>query len=89
MKPFDGQGAGFVKFVGIGYHDNVVIDTPQYGTLRVGSHENLRMVPKKRTVYMNVMEGGPGAWFISAYAANAAEHTYPVIARAVPIEIED
>lgn len=49
---------------------------------------DLFMAPKKRTVYMNVMEGGPGAWFISAYAANAAEHTYSVIARAVPIEIE-
>lgn len=49
----------------------------------------LRMKPQKHTVFVNAMAGGTAAWFSRKEAAEDAQHTRDVIARAVPVEIEE
>lgn len=79
-----------VKFIGTNKHGHPILEWGDGDVRNICDFgDRLRMAPIKRTVYMNIMEGGPAAWFISAYAANVADHAFPVIARAVPIEIED
>jgi hypothetical protein len=91
----DGVWCSDVKFVGTGYHDNVIVDTPQYGTLRIGSVANLRMVPKKRTVYVNIYTSKAGesnAWHHDneEIARSRARTTGRIaLAIAVPVEIEE
>jgi hypothetical protein len=50
---------------------------------------DLFMAPVKRTFWVNLMAGGPAAWFSNERAAQMAEHTYQVVARAVCVEVED
>jgi hypothetical protein len=105
MKPFDieaaKRGALFIhrmaprdservarRFIGYRSNGSAVYEQVN-GEISWAPEAELRMLPEKRTVFVNIMESGRAAWFISAYAANAAEHTCPVITRAVPIEIED
>lgn len=82
----DGDWAECVKFVGIGINDAVIIDTPQYGTLRIRSHENLRMAPKKQTVYVTLFKDGTADW--SHEEVLIGREGRKVIAGAIPIEIE-
>jgi hypothetical protein len=77
-----------VSFIGVARDGEIVVQFKN-GCISLKRPDELCMAPMKHIVYVNVMAGGAAAWFSRREAAENARHTYPVIARAVPVEIEE
>jgi len=92
----DGTWCSDVKFVGEGFNEALIVDTPQYGTIRIRDTEHLRMIPKTRTFYINLYPASPQVrkcgdftMWSTAEDARKAGADMVSVALAVPIEIEE
>ena len=54
-----------VKFVGLGYDCDVIVDHLRHGSLRIRSTDNLRMAPRKTTIAIELWRDDRSGRFAS------------------------
>jgi len=95
LKPFDLEAAKRgeevltcvgdpVHFIGVSMDGFIVCQYKQGAILQEWKAGNLRMAPKKRTVWVNLYPDGKAFWF-----DEPVKSSLPVLGTAIPVEIEE